>query len=273
MKIEQNQNKIFAVGFALIAIVVAWTLFRPAILKLIQKDDNSEEKINEEILKAPVVSSKGLYEKIKDKEKIFLLDMKTSDEFGKFHLAEAVNIPAQDLIADKLNSLGADKTSSVTVMNQGDDAYETAKKTNELVAAGYVNAKYLQGGVSAWQSQGYPLVSGGKSPLDESKIKKISVEELSRVLSDGQSVVQFIDVRNKEDFESGHIPGADNISLSEIERSPDSISLVKKVVVYGNGEDGARYAAIALFDLNFFNVYVLEGDLDAWKAAGGKTEQ
>jgi len=270
MQFERNQNKIFVVGFILILFVVVWSLARPGILKLFQKDQDSEKKINEEILKAPLITPKDLYERMKNKEKALLFDIRSADDFMKGHLAMSENVPDGSLNLQKLNSSQAEKTSVVVLINQGDDVYEAARKTNELVAKGYVNAKYLQGGISTWKNRGYPLVSSDVSGGQEGKIKKINISDLAGDLSAGAELVQFVDVRSQESFGKGHIPGALNILLSDLEKNQDKISPVKKVVVYGNGEDEASRVAITLFDLNFFNVYVLEGGIEAWSGAGGQ---
>lgn len=271
-KTKRNQNRIFAVGFALIAAVIIWTLARPAILNFFRKDGNSEKEINEEILKAPVAAPEDVFERMKDGEKSVFLDLRETDEFERGHLAGALNVSSSDLNLEKMRAVGAERTSSVIVMNRGDDAFEAARKTNELVSAGYVNAKYLQGGIFAWQREGYPLVSGGGSRLDEQKIKTASVSELAEDLSSGRDVIQFVDVRDENDFRAGRVPGAANIPLAEIEKNAGSVSPVKKVVVYGAGEDEAKKAAVALFDLNFFNIHVLSGGFEAWKAEGGTVE-
>jgi rhodanese-related sulfurtransferase len=270
---QKNQNKIFFAGFLLILVVIVWALVRPAVLKIFQKNGDSEEKINEEILKAPVIAPKDLFERIANKEKFLIIDLSTTFDFGRGHLAQAVNVPAGDLDTKKLDLLGTEKISSIVLVNQGGDVLEVARKTNELAAAGYVNAKYLQGGISAWQNQGYATVSGGNSPLDPKKIKMIDFEKLSGDLAGGGETVQFIDVRNKEEFDAGHIFGAVNISAAQIEKKRDSISVVKKIVIYGNGEDEAKKAAVALFDLDYFNAYVFSGGVETWKNAGGKLER
>jgi rhodanese-related sulfurtransferase len=269
---EKNQNKIFVIGFVLIAFVITWALVRPFVGGIKNKGGNSEEKINAEILRAPSITSENLFNKLKEKGKIFVIDMRSASDFEKGHIAASENAAAETINGEKLKLLEADKTSSIILANQGEDVYEMAKKTNNLIATGFSNTKYLQDGISAWQNQGYPLVSSSISEENSNKIKKINVENLIQALVAGEDVVQFLDVRNKEDFEKGHIKGALALSLAELEKNKDKISAVKKVVVYGGNEDEAKKAAITLFDLNFFNAYILEGGFDAWKTAGGKVE-
>jgi len=269
---EKKQNKIFIIGFVLIALIIVWTLARPFIGGLGNKKDNPEKKINAEILRAPSITSENLFAKFKNKEKIFIIDMRPAGDFEKGHIIASENTSTEKINSDSLKSAGADKTSDIILLNQGDNIYEMAQKTNELVAAGFPNAKYLQDGMTAWQNQGFPLVSSSSSDENANKIKKISIDSLAQDLSAGGDIVQFLDVRGKVDFQTGHIAGAQNTPFAELEKNQDGISKVKKVVIYGGNDDEAKKAAVTLFDLNFFNAYVLDGGLDAWKTAGGKME-
>ena len=268
---QKNQNKVFILGFILILAIIAWSLAQPIIFKNSQKE-KEDAKLNEEILKAPVITLKDFSKKIKNKENLFLVDLRNADEFSKGHLAGALNFPSETNLEDKLKAFGIEKTTSIIIMNEGDNVFETAKLTNNLISAGFINTKYLRGGISDWRNQGYTLISEGKSSSDQSKIKKISVEKIADELSRGDELIQFVDVRTKKEFETGHIPRALNLPLSNLEKDPSGISPVKKVIVYGENEKEAHQAAVALFDLNFFNVYILDGGLDSWKKADGKIE-
>lgn len=272
MSSNQSQNKVFTVGFVLIVLVVVWFLARPAVLKLFEKGDKSEEQINAEILKAPSISAQDLFKKIGNKENVIVADLRSAEEFGKGHIIASRRYGADELSARNAETLKLGKTADLVIVNSGDAVYETAKKTNELVAAGFVNVKYLAGGIDGWRNEGYALITGGLAQADQNKVKKISLDDLVSNLSAGADTVQFLDMRNGNDFGTGHIPGAVNILPADLEKNQDKFSSVKKIVVYGSSEQEASQAAATLFDLNFFNVYVLDGGLDAWKAAGGKVE-
>jgi rhodanese-related sulfurtransferase len=269
---ETKQNKILIVGFVLIVLVAIWALTQPFVGGLMNKKDNSEEKINAEILRAPSITSENLFSKFKNKDKMFIIDMRLASDFEKGHITAAEDISAEKINGDSLKSAGADKTSDIILLNQGDDIYEMAKKTNELIAAGFSNAKYLQDGMNAWKNQGFPLISSSISDENANKIKKMSISELAQDLGLGGDIDQFLDTRGKEDFAKGHIAGALNVPFAGLEKNRDGISKVKKVIICGTSEDEAKKAAVTLFDLNFFNAYVLDGGLDAWKNAGGKLE-
>lgn len=269
---KQNQNRVFFVGFILIILIMVWFLAKPAVLKLMRKDENSEEQINAEILKAPSVGSQELFEKIMNKENVIVVDLRGEDEFNKGHVIASQRFGTDEFDAKKAEFLGIGKTSDLVLVNSGDNVYETARKVNEIAAAGFVNAKYLQGGIDNWKNQGFLLISGGGLQEDSNKMKKISLDELADNLNMGDDLVQFLDIRRAGDFKAGHIVGALNILLADLEKEQDKLSSLKKIVMYGANEEETAKAAATLFDLNFYNVWVLDGGLEAWKNAGGKIE-
>jgi len=107
--------------------------------------------------------------------------MRSAGDFEKGHIIASENTSAEKINGESLRSSGAEKTSSVILLNQGDNIYEMAQKTNELIAAGFPNAKYLQDGITAWRNQGFPLVSSSSSDENANKVKKISVGNWLRI--------------------------------------------------------------------------------------------
>jgi hydroxyacylglutathione hydrolase len=265
---QKKQNKIFAFGFILVALVIVWSLAKPLISKMRGGAENSEEKINAEILKAPLITPDDLNAKMAMKEKVLIIDLRDPGEFESSHIPTSQNLASSANEAEKNISAGADKNSDIIFVNQGDNVFETAKMANDFISKGYVNAKYLQGGFSAWQKQAFAVVSGGSASSDEGKVKMVNTNQLIEDLNIGEETIQFLDVRDPKSFQKEHIKGAVNIPIENLESSTDKISSIKKIIIYGKDEDQAKKAAVALFDLNFFNAYVLEGSIEAIKNAG-----
>ncbi|MFA5925387.1 MAG: rhodanese-like domain-containing protein [Parcubacteria group bacterium] len=265
---QNNQTKVFAAGFILVILVIIWSLARPFAERIGGGNENSEEKINAEILKAPLITSEDLHSRIAAKEKLFIIDLRGAGEFQNGHISASQNSSADENEIQKKISEGADKNSSIIFLNQGENVFEAAKIANDFVSKGFVNAKYLQGGFSSWQNQAFPVVSGGISPSDESKLKTVDTDQLIEDLDIGENAIQFVDVRDPESFQKEHIKGAVNIPLEDLESNSGKISGIKKIIIYGKDEDQAKKAAVTLFDLNFFNAYVLKGNIEALKNSG-----
>ena len=270
MQNEKNQHKVFVFGFLLIVLVVLGFLLKPVVMNWKDGQKNqAEQKANAEILKAPSVMPDDLFQMIQDKSKVFLVDISAPDDFKRGHIALAVNVPVEKLDNNFLASLGAEKTANIFLMNQGSDLAGLATVVNKVVSDGFVNAKYLRGGISGWIEKGLPLVSLGGSEEDNVKVKKITIDEIKNDAGSTPDLLQFLDVRSKDDFAKEHIVGALNIPLTELETRKDDIPAVKKIIVYGSDENESFQAAVTLFDLNFFNVWQMDGGINEWKAAGG----
>lgn len=268
---EKNQYKVFVVGFSLIVLLLLWFLLKPFVSNWKNgQPGRDEQKANEEILKAPSVMPEDLFAKIQSNSKIFLADTSTPDEFSRGHIATAVNIQADKLDKDFFTALGADRTADIFIVNQGDKLADLATAVNKIVSDGFVNAKYLRGGIPGWREKGFPLVSFGGSDQDSAKVKKITIDEIKKDAQITPDLLQFLDVRSKEIFAKEHVVQAINIPLSELETRKNEIPALKKIIVYGANESEGFRAATTLFDLNFFNIYQMDGGIDQWKAAEGK---
>lgn len=81
--------------------------------------------------------------------------------------------------------------------------------------------------------------------------------------------VTIIDVREPQEYEQGHIPGAINIPYRDIEQRANEINSVDSYVFYCiHSSWRAPYVANLLADAGHKNVYVLEGGIAAWNAGG-----
>jgi hydroxyacylglutathione hydrolase len=274
MQNEKNQHNVFVIGFSLIVVVILWFLLKPFVSNWKSgQTGKDEQKANEEILKAPSVMPDDLFKKIQDKSKIVLADISSPDEFSRGHIATSVNVQSDKMDKDFFVALGADRTADIFIVNQGDNLADIATKVNEIISDGFVNAKYLRGGIPGWREKSYPLVSFGGSDEDSAKVKKITIDEIKKDAQITPDILQFLDVRENNNFAKEHIVGAINIPFSELETRKNEIPALKKIIVYGSNEiDGFR-AAAGLFDLNFFNIYQMDGGIEQWKVAGGNTEQ
>lgn len=93
--------------------------------------------------------------------------------------------------------------------------------------------------------------------------KKMSGEELTALLKDdeGMKEILLLDVRDETDFASGHIEGAQNIFVNELESRLSEIESYKdkQVVLYCNTGNKSGKAAKILLKNGFTNVYDAEG--------------
>lgn len=81
---------------------------------------------------------------------------------------------------------------------------------------------------------------------------------------------RVLDVRTPGEFEAEHIPGAYNVPLDSLgEHGPEIRAHVSEsVVLVCRSGQRARMAEEALKTANMRNLYVLDGGMNAWNAAG-----
>jgi rhodanese-related sulfurtransferase len=79
--------------------------------------------------------------------------------------------------------------------------------------------------------------------------------------------IQLIDVREDDEWDSGHLAGARHIELQEVAASADSIDRDKPVVFYCHVGSRSTMAASA-FRQAGYDAYTMEGGIEAWAANG-----
>jgi rhodanese-related sulfurtransferase len=106
------------------------------------------------------------------------------------------------------------------------------------------------------------------------RIRSATPDEVADTVLSGELVV--VDVREPDEFEKGHIPGAVNIPRGWLEFKADPtwrayderIAPDKPLLVYCTIGGRSALAAAALQELAYANVTNLENGFEAWKNAG-----
>ncbi|AHK43550.1 MULTISPECIES: metalloregulator ArsR/SmtB family transcription factor [Ensifer] len=99
------------------------------------------------------------------------------------------------------------------------------------------------------------------------RLEAISREELLLRMRGGD--VTLLDVRPQDEFLSGHLPGAINIPIAELERRLAELPEGGEIVAYCRGPYCAlSFDAVRVLQGNGFTVRRLESGFPDWKAAG-----
>ena len=110
----------------------------------------------------------------------------------------------------------------------------------------------------------HDLVSAAKKTILE-----ISIDKALAVIA--QSDV-LIDVREAEEFQAGHLPGAIHMSRGMLEfklaANPQFQSRDLKITLYCKTSGRAALCAQSLKEMGYSNVSSIAGGFDAWQAAG-----
>jgi rhodanese-related sulfurtransferase len=98
-------------------------------------------------------------------------------------------------------------------------------------------------------------------------LEPVSRDDLVAKLRD--DLVTLLDVRPEDEFSLGHLPGALNIPLAELERRLDELSKSREVIAYCRGPYCVlSFEAVAALRARGYRVRRLEDGYPEWKAAG-----
>lgn len=98
-------------------------------------------------------------------------------------------------------------------------------------------------------------------------MEPVSRSELASRINDG--LVTVIDVRPADEFALGHLPGAINMPLSELENQLPTLNAGSEIVAYCRGPWCVMsFEAVAELRKRGFKARRLEDGLPEWKAAG-----
>lgn len=212
------------------------------------------------------ISVTELTGKIRAKEKMLILDARDTDSFNAEHILDAKNFSLDGL---RENTHNFSSTESYVFVD------DLGLTPNEIQAmqlfkdAGVSNVAYLEGGMTQWENEYAPTVSIGDpySLADRSKVSFIKSEDLKEGILTKKSPY-IIDTRSNAEYRSGHIAGAVNLPLDDIENRRHEIPVAVKIVLYDDGGVGAFQAAVRLFDAGILNAYALTDGLNDWKQKG-----
>jgi rhodanese-related sulfurtransferase/rubrerythrin len=104
-------------------------------------------------------------------------------------------------------------------------------------------------------------------------VKLVNVNEAKKLIEEKkEGEVALIDVREPEEYENGHLPGAQLVPLSSLLEKLQGLNPSKTTVTYCRSGSRSRSAAALMKTKGFREVYSLEGGVLAWKglvATGG----
>ncbi|MCK5362751.1 MAG: rhodanese-like domain-containing protein, partial [Gammaproteobacteria bacterium] len=107
---------------------------------------------------------------------------------------------------------------------------------------------------------------------DRDNLEAVSRQELLRRSEDG--LVTVLDVRPSDEYEVGHIPGALNVPLEELEQHLATLPKEQEVIAYCRGEYCVlAFEAVAELRKKGFTARRLEEGYPEWKAAGLPVER
>ncbi len=261
------QNKkdfiiLLSIGGLLLCIVIGFSI---KYLFLNTKKSASVVSIENRKEKGyPLFSPDALRLKISRSEPIEIIDLRPKSLFDEEHLLDAKQFDIDTLPGYEPQEHDA----QVIVVSLADDE-ELRIAAHKILEKKSFPYAFLEGGIPAWKAIGGSTVSFGDidSFIDRSKVLPITSDELKKLLEDidFQNRYVIVDVRQKNDYRTGHIVRAINIPLAELEARRHEIPAGRQVITYGATDLEGFRAAVRLFDFNFFSSQALSGGINEWK--------
>jgi rhodanese-related sulfurtransferase len=182
-----------------------------------------------------------------------VIDVRTAQQFDDAHIPGAIsNTILQAGFGTRLAWIAGPDSEVVLVGRDDADSLYAA----ELAAAVGVGriAGYLAGGMTSWREERLPVAS----------IKRLNVDELHE-LSD----VQIVDVRERDEWDAGHIPGSIFAPYHSIRGIPDGIDPSEPVAVICASGQRAVVGASLIQRFGVHGViHIVDGGVPAWGRAG-----
>jgi glyoxylase-like metal-dependent hydrolase (beta-lactamase superfamily II)/rhodanese-related sulfurtransferase len=198
-----------------------------------------------------------------DQDGAMVVDVRTELQFDEAHIPSAVCITAlRGGFGTRLAWLAEPGQPLVLVGRDDEDAREAAELAG---AVGLTDiAGYLAGGMTSWREE--------KRPVE--RVPRLSVEELHESWNGGSNGLQLLDVRERSEWDAGHIPGSIHMAYHDIHELPADLDAGKPVAVICASGQRAAIAASLLKRLGAREViHVVDGGVPRWEREGWPVER
>lgn len=211
------------------------------------------------------VSADYMKKQIDSKADMVIVDARPKrKKYDKGHLPGAISIP--DSQFNKLkNTLPKDKNKLLVFYCGGFKCKLSHKSAAKAIALGYTNVKVFSAGYPAWKQA---MASAAPVTVKAGKEEgSIDIETFKKIMAKNPESIMLIDVRDKDEFETGSLKTAANIPVDELEAKIKTLPLDKPVVfICGTGaRSGECYYMVQDVRPEMKNVFYLDAEMTVHK--------
>lgn len=188
-----------------------------------------------------------------------VVDVRTGLQFDDAHIPGAVCNPAIRAGFGTKLAWVADRDHEVILVGRDDE--DAIHAAHLAAAVGITNlGGYLAGGMTSWRQE------------------KRATEAIERLdvsgLHDRFDQVQVLDVRERSEWNDGHIPGSVHLPYHDLDGIPDEIDPAQPVaVICSSGQRGAVAASLLARAGATRVIHVIDGGVGTWREHGWPLEQ
>ena len=238
----------------------------------------------------PEIEATELHQRLERGDKLAILDTRTPEEYQSVCIPGGRSVPGGELalrITDITRELDPDTTVIVNCAGRT----RSVIGTRILQRMGLNNVYALKNGTSGWLLAGYELETGANrlelpepSPeglaaaeayadkcAAEDGVRYVNIPTLQSMLAKrDRETVYLVDVRTRQEYEAGHIPGFRWFPGGQVVQRSDDVLVVKNCPVVFACDDRVRATLVASWyrQFGFEEVYAVAGGTSAWAAAG-----
>src|SRR3954471_15064284 len=199
---------------------------------------------------------------MKRREGALIVDVRTDLQFDEAHIPGSVSITALRAGFGTKLAWIADSEQEIVLVGRDDD--EGRRAARLATAVGIRNlGGFLSGGMTAWRAE----------KRDAARIERMPVDDLhERAQEDPQ--LQILDVRERDEWEAGHIPDSIHVPYHDLHDMPDGLDPARPVAVLCASGQRAAVAASIVAKLGGDRViHVVDGGVGTWERAGHPIER
>jgi hydroxyacylglutathione hydrolase len=188
-----------------------------------------------------------------------VVDVRTELQFDEAHIPGAISITSRRAgFGSKLAWLAEPGQPLVLAGRDDQDALEAAA----LAAAVGLRtiAGYLAGGMTAWREDRFAV----------ERVDRITVPELH----ERQGELQILDVRGRDEWDDGHIPGSTHTPYHDLRGIPAELDPERPIaVICGSGQRSAVAASVLQRHGAAHVIHVVDGGVGTWRERGWPIER
>ncbi len=235
----------------------------------------------EKFCATPAMTAAELHHRQRRNEATLLIDSRTAEEHESYCIPGAILCPGAELVFRVLPIVNAD--TQIVVHCGGRTRSIIGAQT--LIDAGCNNVHSLENGTMAWQFEGLELERGDRESLPHPDSKSLiltraiadrlaerwHIDRIDSIAAREQRSRYLIDVRSREEFEAGHIPGSMHVPGGHLLQNVDRYLVVRNSVVVLIDSDWVRSVTSAtwLRRMGWRRVYVFTIDANNERLQSG----
>jgi rhodanese-related sulfurtransferase len=254
------------------------------------KDFGEKVEVQEHV---PSIEARELAAWIARGDELVILDTRTPEEYSRFCIPGGRSVPNGEL-PYRIGEIVREHPNARVVVNCAGRT-RSIIGTRALQRMGLKDVVGLKNGTSGWVLAGQKLETGAdrltlpeptaetraqaeayaRRVMAEDGVQTLTADQVFELLAaENAESAYFVDIRAREEYEDGHIPGFWWFPGGQVvQRSDDAIGVKNgTIVLVCDGIARSGVTASWLRQLGYPNVYVLDGGTAAWTASGRSLE-